>query len=190
MFVTACERTINTGEFHGLHIGDDRANVLRVLQERGVESVRPDVADRTIVKGADADFGKLQQRSPLCITNNAGLAITLEFDKSAVLVAMNKSAATREDELGLAVGQPRAEVFRRLKAELAVDKALLVGACLPTARWIDLDRTSLSKSDIEYLMAFEAWRYDEPGSYSSARLIFSGERLSSIVFFWRPVELP
>lgn len=186
--VTGCDFTVSKGELHGLRIGETNLEVLAELKKRRVESIRPDIIESIVVRGTNADLRKLQQQHSVCLTDNAAIAINLEFDERSTLQRIDQSAATPTPAFGLKTQQTMDEVFARLQPELAKNNKLILGTCMPNARWIDIQMTKMSENDVEYLLSNEGWWYDEPNSYSSIRLTFKSGRLASISYFWRPFD--
>lgn len=184
------DRVVEVGECCGVQIGQSKADVLAALKVRGVTSVIPDERRSVSASAGSIDnLLDLRSESAVCVRGEAGYQMTLSFGDGGLLEYTNLSPAARGKTLGIAVGQPRAEVFAKLREALLTQRGLRAYNCFHQERrprWIDL--SGLGEPEVKYLSTYDTWLYQEPTGHSHARLVFMDERLIQIQYHNRKYE--
>jgi hypothetical protein len=186
--LVACDQdeVIESGEFHGMRIGQPQNEVLTVLRQNGVSHVLPEV-DQLITVKPDAieEFERLTSSAGLQFSDGKHVWMQLQFDGDT-LTNIDAGARTNPSEFGIQVGQPKAWVLERLRDALANNRYAVVSNYLPDSRWVHLP--TLSEEDVSYLQRYNTWSYHEPNSYSDVVLRFSKGTLERIEYHRRQYE--
>jgi len=186
--LVGCEKTIQSGEFQSLTIGDSKQQVLDALvKNKNVNNIRPAVGTRVKIT-----YGKLQNVTDLIGDDG----ICLRGDRYNMKIYLDDgfvsdiylSPVSGKNAYGLKKGSTQEEVLTVIKDVISQKRHYSAFNFVANSRWANLGY--LSQKDRDFLYEYNAWVYHKNGEHSSTKLYFEKGMLNKILYKWSSFELP
>lgn len=177
---------IERQEFLGLKHGMTRQEVLDLLARRGKIDILPRLEQEiTITKKNVGTIEQLRNVSGICITSyKEAIDLQVSFDREGRVTKAHYGSVRKFSELSEI--KSKEDLISKSRLMIEHLNGLEVSACIPEVRWIRVNEAT--EIDKQYLAQYGIWMFDEPNSYSKARLAFVGGQLSKIEYQWHPYE--
>lgn len=177
---------IERQEYLGLKHGMTPQEVFDLLARSGVSHVLPRLEHEiTITKKNVGMIKQLRSESGICITSDKeAIDLQISFDREGRVTKAHYGSVRKLTELSEI--KSKDELISKSRLMIERLDGLKVSACIPEVRWIRLSEAT--EIDKQYLAQYGVWMFDEPNSYSGARLVFVESRLLKIEYQWRPYE--
>lgn len=180
------QKTITSGDFRGILIGQIKQQSLSQLQKLGIDVVIPRVRDQIVVRNSD---------SVHLLTNAEGIIwfpgyVRIDFSEDQVRARSVGKNLPLDLKSRLNAANSREEVLKIFADVLDANPKAEIGNYAPGSHWIKL--RELSRADWHLLTKYDAWEFnyhDEQGFWH-LRLEFAADNLSKIVVQHSLVELP
>jgi len=177
---------IERQEFLGLKYGMSPQEVLDVLTRAGGREVLPRLErEITITKKNIDTIEQLRDASGICITSyKESISLQVRFDRDGSVTKTHESFRKFTE---LSEIKSKEDLLAKLRLMIERLDGLEVYTCIPEVRWVVVNEAT-EEADKQYLAQYGVWMFDEPDSYSKARLVFVGGRLSKVEYQWHLYE--
>jgi hypothetical protein len=176
---------IERREFLGLKYGMSADEVIDVLIRAGGRDILPRQYPEIAITKENADaIEQLRDAPGICVASNSeGRSLNVGFENDRVATTHESVRIFAE----LSGVETKDDLISRLPSMFDRHRGLVVAACVPDVRWVRVRETT-DALDRKYLAQYGLWLFDEPDSYSAARLVFVEGRLSRVDYQWRMYE--
>lgn len=184
---SACD--FDMDELDTLKIGQSQIEVLHQLSKQNIQDVLPMIDNLVVIEYSEIDeLSKLYNSSGICLGDNKGMSMDLNFDANNNLSEIRASAKMKQESFGIEVNQSKTKVLSLLKKVLEGKNKVVIANCIFNQPWVRLKE--MTEKDILYLQQYSVWGYGFSDSYSHVSLEFIEGKLANIKYHWRPYELP
>lgn len=173
-------------ELLGVRLGVHKQDVVKLLSQHGVDYVHPRLTHEVVIENVN-QLGKLNDATGICVNDyrNDSKGLQVSFDSDGHVILVHESVHKVAELSGV---KTRSELIAKLRLMIGQSNGLEVYTCIPEARWVRI-KDGIMDDDVEFLLKYDVWLFDMPGSYSGARFQFDDDgKLSKIKYRWQLFE--